>query len=87
MTVRIGSGSIVRAPTTSLPSPRPNPGLCTVRVEPHGNHLVITVASNYFVAQGFRPTESGPSLHCVDTGEALAVVAEFLRRYAPPENE
>lgn len=56
-----------------------------MRVEPQSNHLVITVTSNYFVAHGFLPNQSGPSGRCTDTDAALEIVAEFLRSYTRKE--
>ena len=64
----------------------PQMGLCIVRAEVQGDHLLIkirliTINSTSRVTRTLRPVRGKPVRHFVDINKATEAVAEFLREF------
>jgi hypothetical protein len=59
----------------------PQTGVCVVRAEVQGDHVVITITSKSSVTRTLRPAYGEPARHFVDIGEATEAVAKFLRQF------
>jgi hypothetical protein len=61
----------------------PQTGLCIVRAEVQGDHVLITVTSTSSVTRTLRPAYCEPARHFVDIEKATEAVAGFLREFTP----
>ena len=67
-------------------------GLCIVRAEPQGDHLLIkiklvTINSTSSVTRTQRPVQVETVRHFVDIDKATKAVAEFLRGFTVSTSE
>ena len=67
-------------------------GLCIVRAEVQGDHLLIkirlvTLDSTSSVTRTLRPVRGEPVRHFVDIDKATKAVAEFLREFTVSTGE
>jgi hypothetical protein len=60
----------------------PQMGLCIIRAEVQGDHLLITINSTSSVTRTLRPMHGESVRHFVDIDKATKAVAEFLREFA-----
>src|ERR1700739_2847949 len=59
----------------------PQMGLCIVRAEVQGDHLLITINSTSSVTRTLHPLHGERVRHFVDIDKATKAVAEFLREF------
>lgn len=59
----------------------PQTGLCIVRAEVQGDHVLITINSTSSVTRTLRPAYGKPARHFVDIEKATDAVTAFLREF------
>jgi hypothetical protein len=65
----------------------PQMGLCIVRAEVQGDHLLITINSTSSFTRTLRAVHNEPVRHFVDIDKATKAVAEFLRGFTVSTGE
>lgn len=62
----------------------PKAGVCLVRVEVQGDHLLITVMTNKSLSSNLHSAGAEPARRFADPDRALEVVAQFLEAFSAP---
>ena len=61
--------------------PKPQSGVCIIRVEVQPEHCLITITMNRNIGRNIYPAKPGPERHFADPDEALQAVADFLQSF------